>query len=502
MIRRDQPHALLRDRRAGVLLHPTSLPGPGQFGTIGEYARRFVDFLSQSGFTVWQMLPTGPTHDNRSPYQLLSSLAGNPELIDPDDLVARGWLTQEERTQTSIKTMREQAARRFLGSTGPRDAYQRFCHSHRDWLEDYALFMALRAHFQTQEWTQWPKEIRSRRPQAMANLRRTLADAVEVFRFEQFVFDLQWRQLRQYAAERQVALMGDIPIFVAHDSADVWANQNLFRLNADGQPLTVAGVPPDYFSEEGQHWGNPHYNWDEMQASGFRWWRARLNRQIEGFDLVRLDHFRGLQAYWEIPAKTPLPKLGQWVEAPGKALLNALLREHKKLPVVAENLGFITPEVEALRESFHLPGMAVLQFAFDGQSDNPHLPHEYSPHTVVYTGTHDNDTSLGWFNAQGEEVRDRVTDYCYGSEQRMPELLIRLALASVARLAIIPMQDLLGLDGQHRMNTPGTDSGNWRWRFSWDQVPDGLAGQLRHWLLLYGREPNRALTRRHAMNDS
>lgn len=494
MALRDLPHPLLQDRRAGVLLHPTSLPGPGEQGTLAADAFRFVDFLAECGFTVWQMLPVGPTHANRSPYQTLSINAGNPSLIDLDDLVTRGWLTPEQRQTLSGEQARRQAADTFFSQYDQHpeqaEAYERFCHTQRQWLDDYALFMALRECYPDGDWTQWPDDIRLRRAQGMARMRRELSQSIEARRFEQFVFDYQWQALRQYARTREIALFGDMPIFVAHDSADVWANQDLFKLDAQGQPLTIAGVPPDYFSEDGQHWGNPHYNWDEMQASGFRWWRQRLNTQLLWFDLIRLDHFRGLEAFWEIPATTPQPRLGRWVEAPGRALLNSLFREHKNLPLIAENLGFITPSVEALREEFRLPGMVVLQFAFDGNPDNPHLPHAYDPHSVVYTGTHDNDTSLGWFQQQPEAVRTRLLEYCHNSQEPMPQLLVRLALSSVAQLAIIPLQDLLGLDSEHRMNRPGTEDGNWRWRFVWSQVPPHLNETLHHWLTLYGRQPN------------
>ncbi len=494
MALRDSPHPLLQHRRAGVLLHPTSLPGPGEQGTLGAEAFRFVDFLAECGFTVWQMLPVGPTHANRSPYQTLSIHAGNPALIDLDDLVTSGWLTPEQRQNLNGERARRQAADTFFAQYDQHpeqaEAYERFCHAQRQWLDDFALFMALRDCYPGDNWTQWPTDVRSRRAQGMARMRRELNQSIEARRFEQFVFDRQWQALRRYARERQVALFGDMPIFVAHDSADVWANQDLFQLDATGQPLTIAGVPPDYFCEDGQHWGNPHYNWDEMQASGFRWWRQRLNTQMLWFDLIRLDHFRGLEAFWEIPAATPQPRLGRWVEAPGRALLNSLFREHKNLPLIAENLGFITQEVEDLREEFRLPGMVVLQFAFDGNTDNPHLPHAYAPHSVVYTGTHDNDTSLGWFEQLPEEVRTRVLDYCHNSQEPMPQLLVRLAFSSVAHLAIVPLQDLLGLNTEHRMNRPGTEEGNWQWRFVWPQVPLDLNETLHHWLTLYGRQPN------------
>lgn len=488
---RDQPHPLLKTRRAGVLLHPTSLPGPGSRGVIGKEAYRFVDFLAEAGFSLWQMLPIGPTHENRSPYQTLSVQAGSPELICLDQLVSQGWITEEDCRQESHSKVVSLAADSFFEQYDqhPETArrFEDFCYQHRYWLDDYALFDALRAHYSQRSWSTWPADIRKRRTQGLVRMRRELKAEIERRRFEQFVFFSQWEALREYAHSRNVYLFGDMPIFVAYDSADVWANQDLFKLDVEGNPLTVAGVPPDYFSATGQHWGNPHYSWDKMQARSFRWWRQRFATQLALFDLIRLDHFRGLEAYWEIPASEPEATRGEWVKAPGRALLNSLFREHKNLPLVAENLGYITPEVETLRQEFYLPGMVVLQFAFDGNSDNPHLPHNHDAHNVVYTGTHDNDTTLGWYESEQESVRERLKDYCYATDEPMPQLLVRTAFSSVAKLAVIPLQDLLSLDSTHRMNMPGTDKGNWHWRFEWNQFPEGLAQELHHWLALYGR---------------
>lgn len=495
MALREQPHPLLKTRRAGVLLHPTSLPGPDTYGVIGHEAYRFVDFLAEAGFGLWQMLPIGPTHANRSPYQTLSVQAGSPSLICLDEMVNEGWLTQEQREDETHEKARFTAAGQFFETYDQHPAmakaFEDFCYKHRYWLDDYALFDALREHYDKKGWNEWPEDIRKRRTQGLIRVRRELKFEVEVRRFEQFIFFRQWQALRDYAHSKGVYLFGDMPIFVAYDSADVWANQELFKLDVEGEPLTVAGVPPDYFSKTGQHWGNPHYNWDKMQAQSFQWWRQRFGTQLELFDLVRLDHFRGLEAYWEIPADHPEATHGQWVKAPGRALLNSLFREHKNLPLVAENLGYITPEVEELRREFRLPGMVVLQFAFDGNGDNPHLPHNHDAHNVVYTGTHDNDTTLGWFQSESEEVQQRLKDYCFDSEEPMPQLLMRTALASVAKLAVMPLQDLLSLDSNHRMNMPGTAEGNWAWRFTWDQFPEGVSQELHHWLSLYGRLPDR-----------
>lgn len=490
---RDLPHPLLQTRRAGVLLHPTSLPGPDAMGTLGRDAYQFVDWLAAAGFGLWQMLPIGPTHQNLSPYQTLSVQAGNPELISLDDLVAQGWLTQAQREQEKPAVARALAAGQFFAHWDPESdrarRFEHFCQAHRYWLEDYALFDALRESYGGESWCRWPDDIRLRRTQGLTRMRRELKVPIDVRRFEQFVFFEQWQALRQYARDKHVFLFGDMPIFVAYDSADVWANQDLFNLDGDGNPLTVAGVPPDYFSETGQHWGNPHYNWDEMQAQNFRWWRQRFNTQLALFDLIRLDHFRGLEAYWEIPADHEDASRGRWVKSPGRALLNSLFREHKNLPLVAENLGLITPEVEALRREFRLPGMVVLQFAFDGNADNPHLPHEHDAHNIVYTGTHDNDTSLGWYQSQPEEVQQRLRAYCFESGEPVSRLMVCAALASVARIAIVPLQDLLALDGTHRMNTPGTDAGNWRWRFQWDWFQNSMTPEIKRWLTRYGRRP-------------
>lgn len=499
MPQRARPHHLMQSRRAGVLLHPTSLPGGAQTsgnggGDIGPEAYRFVDFLAEAGFSMWQMLPTGPTHANGSPYQTLSAHAGSPGLISLDGLVERHWLTATERDELAPASARAQAAERFFEECGqnPQLAadYNGFCQYHQEWLDDYALFQALRDDCRQQSWNQWPEPLRLRDPEALSEAHDRLRESVQLRCFEQFVFFRQWQVLRDYARQKHIYLFGDMPIFVAQDSADVWANQALFNLDEKGDCLTIAGVPPDCFSETGQHWGNPHYDWERMQTDGFYWWRQRLASQLELFDLIRLDHFRGLEAFWEIPADRPDPRHGRWVKAPGEALLNSLLQDHKSIPLIAENLGLITPEVEALREQFELPGMVVLQFAFDGTAANPHLPHKHTQQNVVYTGTHDNDTSLGWFESLPDELKAQVYRYSFNSSLPMPDMFVQTALASVANLAIIPLQDLLGLDNEHRMNMPGTELGNWAWRFEWDWFPENLVQELRESLALYQRLAN------------
>lgn len=484
-----------RQRRAGVLLHPSSLPSAGDGGDLGESAFRFVDFLARAGFTVWQMLPIGPTHEDRSPYQSLSVHAGDSKLISPDQLIRQGLLGEDLfRAAASREEWLYRAAQSViqsgdaLGGEHPvKAAFAGFCRENAHWLDDFALFLALRAHFTQRPWNEWPAELRHREPGALAKAREQHAAAVAGHQFAQFLFHRQWFELRDYALERDIHLFGDLPIFVSHDSADVWANQHLFKLDPEGNPTSVAGVPPDYFSATGQHWGNPHYHWDRMEADGFSWWLERLRHQLRYFDLLRVDHFRGFEAYWEIPADRPDPRGGYWVKAPGQAFLEACRQAFQHLPLVAENLGFITPEVEALRRRFGLPGMLVLQFAFDGSPGNPYLPHNHDPLEVVYTGTHDNDTTLGWFESLEPSVRENLANYFGRPRETMPDFLVRTAFASVARLAVVPMQDLLGLGDGNRMNLPGTSEGNWRWQFDWGQVPEGLADRLRGQLHLYRR---------------
>ena len=478
-------------RRAGVLLHPTSLPSRfPEGGDLGPDAHRFLAFLHASGFSVWQMLPTCPPHDDGSPYQALSVHAGNPCLISLDVLQQRGLL-QAGDIQSEREVALAAAAKRFAqllkSETDTALAFNCFCDDNAHWLDDFALFIALREAHQHRAWFQWAAPLRQREASALSAQRNLLAERIDAIKFEQFEFYRQWQELHTEAKALDIALFGDMPIFVALDSVDVWAHQELFDLDAEGQPRTVAGVPPDYFSPSGQRWGNPQYDWQRMQQDGFAWWLARIRSQSQYFDLLRIDHFRGFEAYWEIDAKCETAVDGRWVKAPGEALLNAIAEAFPNLPVVAENLGLITPEVEALRHKFNLPGMSVLQFAFDGSRDNPYVPHRHSQLDVVYTGTHDNDTTLGWHRQLDEVTRARVDDYLGYPREAMPRPLVRAALASVSHLAIIPMQDLLELGSEHRMNMPGTKEGNWRWRFDWQQVDDALHGRLRHYLKLYGR---------------
>jgi 4-alpha-glucanotransferase len=483
-------------RRAGVLLHPTSLPGSLGNGDLGPDAYRFVDLLVDCRISLWQTLPLGPTHDDLSPYQCLSVHAGDFRLISLQLLVEQGWLddadldpSQDADRQRRLRLAAAHQGFQQQASAEEREAFARFACEHAGWLEDFALYQALRGAHRGKAWYQWPRAICDRQPAALSRERTRLAQQIEQVRFEQFLFYLQWKQLRRYANERGVLLFGDIPIFVAHDSADVWAQREWFSVDAHGQSQVVAGVPPDYFSATGQRWGNPHYHWDALQQDGYRWWVQRIRSQMEMFDLVRIDHFRGFEAYWEIDARAETAVDGRWVKGPGDSFFQALTAELGELPLVAEDLGVITPEVTALRERFGLPGMKILQFAFNGSPENPYLPHNHETLSVVYTGTHDNNTTLGWYQELTDDQRWPVHHYLGADSEPMPWLLIRAALASVARLAVIPMQDLLGLDGSHRMNVPGVADGNWRWRFAWDQVHEEHRARLRDWVHLYGRAP-------------
>lgn len=486
----------IQERRAGILLHPTSLPATPGNGDLGPEAYRFVEFLAASGISVWQTLPLGPTHEDGSPYQCLSVHAGNPLLISLDWLQERGWLIPPDRIDCNLPPAqyREECLRQAWQGfqqqqePEPRQAFEAFIASKSEWLDEYALFAAIRRQQQQSHWMEWPEPLRDRHSDTLNAARKSLRDEIDLIRFEQFVFFRQWQELRAYGNRHGVYLFGDMPIFVSHDSAEVWAHREYFAIDEHGQAQAVAGVPPDYFSATGQRWGNPHYNWQRMQEDGFHWWIARMQTQLELFDLIRIDHFRGFESYWEIPAESETAIQGHWVKAPGRALLETLFSHFHTLPLVAEDLGTITPEVTQLLNRFNLPGMKVLQFAFDGDPDNPYLPHNHLHNCVIYTGTHDNDTTLGWHQSLPEEQRAYLHEYLNLPAEEMPWPLIRAALQSVAQLAVVPIQDILALDSQHRFNTPGTSEGNWQWRFDWEQVPHGLPARIRHMVELYGRK--------------
>ncbi|MGZ5027142.1 MAG: 4-alpha-glucanotransferase [Methylobacter sp.] len=485
---------ILNKRRAGILLHITSLPGAGRQGDLGEEAYNFVRFLHDSGVSVWQVLPLGITHADGSPYQCLSAHAGNPALISLDWLVNKGWLQRSEKCEEcagdcSVRCLVAKAYFGFLerAESRDKDGFAYFCQEHAFWLDDFALFMALRAEFNEQCWNQWPEHFKERDVKAIKEARRRLNKQIDCIKFEQYVFFRQWLELKAFANQHDVLLFGDIPIFVSYDSSDVWAHREVFKLDESGEMSVVTGVPPDYFSETGQRWGNPHYNWNYLKKTGFHWWVERMKTQLEMFDIVRIDHFRGLEAAWEIPANEDTAINGTWVKAPGKALLNAIKAEHGPIQLVAEDLGIITPEVEELRDEFALPGMKILQFAFGGGPDNPYLPDNYEKNCVVYTGTHDNDTTLGWLQSISDDERNYIYNYLGNPAMPLHCALIHAALASVANLAVIPMQDILELGSEHRMNTPGTTVGNWAWRFQWDQLSHERAVRFAYLVGLFNR---------------
>lgn len=490
-------HTVNRQRRAGVLLHPTSLPGEMETGDIGHEAYRFIEFLHANGFKVWQMLPLGPTHEDKSPYQCLSAHAGNPALISLDWLVDKKWLNMgnikvDKREPEFRNLCLEQAATYFYNSNNEKwiKSLSDFVQEHSHWLEDYALFVALKKKYHDKPWYKWPDQLRHRDRNSLDDARWENENIIKQVFFEQFVFFVQWSEVREYAKQHDVEIFGDLPIFVARDSADVWADRKNFLMDENGDMAYVAGVPPDAFSDTGQRWGNPLYDWEYMRADSFRWWKERFKTQVELFDMVRVDHFRGLQACWQIPEQEETAKNGQWHEVPGDELLEALFGSFDHLPLIAEDLGVITESVIALKEAFDLPGMKVMQFAFDGNNQNPHLPHRHTNNDIVYTGTHDNDTTLGWanneknFNKAFFEEYSGLTDM---TVQQRAWMLIRMSMSSVSFLCILPMQDILMLGSSARMNIPGTTERNWQWRFNWDQLNDEIIKTFSHLLLLYER---------------
>jgi len=503
-------------RRSGILLHPTSLPGRYGIGELGPEAHRFADFLADAGQRLWQVLPLGPTGYGDSPYQCFSAFAGNPLLVSLEGVVADGWLSpldfedapafpRDSVDYDAVAAFKlpllDRAFRRFEAEADAAEpeAFESFRKTNASWLDDYALYMAVKEAHGGTEWTEWDRAIARRQPAALTRWRKEQAAAIRARSFGQYLFSVQWQRLKDHCRARDVAIMGDIPIFVARDSADVWAHPKLFQLEEDGRPSSVAGVPPDYFSATGQLWGNPVYDWDEMERTGYAWWIERFRATLRLVDLVRLDHFRGFEAYWDVPAGEETAVNGRWVKAPGAALFEALRAALGELPIVAENLGVITPEVEALRERFGFPGMAILQFAFGRDPEAAQFqPHNYPRNRVVYTGTHDNDTTMGWWTSSGQgdstrtddEVRDeheRALAYLDAEGREVHWAFIRAALASVADTAIVPLQDVLGLGSEARMNLPGRPSGNWRWRFTDGALTDEIRDRLRKLAELYGR---------------
>lgn len=500
----------LSERSAGVLLHPTSLPGAHGVGTLDEQANAFLEFLASAGIKSWQLCPLGPTGYGDSPYQCFSAFAGNPYLIDPVALVKAGLLSLDSlaplrslsddhvdygalyRLKLPILFSAYDHWRRAPEQVLPYGDFAEFQRKHAAWLRGYCFFSALKDHFLGRPWWEWPAEVRSLAGAEISPLKSQLAARIEAYAFGQYLFFGQWARLRARAAQLGISIIGDTPIFAARDSADVWAHPELFQLDpATSQPLAVAGVPPDYFSADGQLWGNPLYAWPAHAADGYAWWIARLRTNFEFADIIRLDHFRGFDSYWAIPAGAATARLGRWESGPGLAFFKAVRAALPNAKLIAEDLGELTPSVVALREATGLPGMAILQFAFGGKADNLYLPHNIRANSVVYPGTHDNDTTRGWFASVDERTRDHVRRYLRVSGDDISWDFLRTAYASTANLAVIPLQDLLSLGSAARFNTPGHSQGNWSWRYRAEhlrELTEKSAGYLRELAVLYGRD--------------
>ncbi len=495
-------------RRSGILLHPTSLPGPHGSGDLGDEAHRFVDWLAEAGQSLWQVLPLGGLGPGNSPYMSSSAFAGNVLMIDLRELAQCGWLNADEVAPVAALDARRvdfaamvpfrmerlaRAATRFAQRATPQQRAELadFERRHADWLPDYALFMALAEHLGWRDWCEWPDGLAVRAPAALQRAREAHRERIAFWTFCQWCFFRQWTALRTHAHARGVQVVGDMPIFLAYQSADVWAQPRLFELDANGRPTVIAGVPPDAFSATGQRWGNPLYRWSEHAKAGYAWWVARVRRSFELVDIVRIDHFRGFAAHWEIPASEPTAQKGAWVRGPGEALFRAIADALGPLPIIAEDLGVITPDVDAMRKAFAFPGMRILQFAWgEGQAaERRFQPHRHESDSVVYTGTHDNDTTVGWWTSADEGTRHHLREYLATDGRAIHWDMIRAACASVADTAIHPLQDVMGLDSAGRMNFPGQGEGWWAWRFEWDRLPGDAAMRLHRMAELYERLP-------------
>ncbi len=503
-------------RSAGILMHPTSLPGPYGIGDIGPEAYRFVDFLAAAGQKLWQVLPLNPTGYADSPFQALSASAGNPMLISLDRLVEAGVLSRKDLDEISefaldrvdfgdaiefkLPLLRQAADTFFRSaSSADRQQFETFVDQNKFWLDDFALFMAVKEAHRLVSWTEWPSDIRSRQPQAMKHWSEKLSGQIAAHKYWQFIFFHQWFELRSYAHERGIHIIGDVPIYVAHDSADVWSRPEFFLLNSSGNPEKVSGVPPDYFSATGQLWGNPIYNWPLMKQTNYAWWVDRIRAALRLYDYIRIDHFRGFEAYWEVPGGETTAIKGRWVKGPGAELFSVLQKELGDLPIIAENLGVITPEVEAIRHQFNMPGMAILQFGFGNDAQAPTFrPHNYVRELVAYTGTHDNDTAVGWWNsgpgtgsirtaADIDKEHAFARAYLHFKDEPINWVLIRGVISSVANTAIVPLQDVLGLGREARMNLPGSPSGHWKWRVKPGALTESHIARLRELVTLYER---------------
>jgi len=498
------------ERSAGILLHPTSLPGKYGIGTIGENAYHFVDFLVECGQKLWQVFPLGPTGYGDSPYQSFSTFAGNPLLIDLELLQKDGLLSQNDLDGIPsfnknnidfgliIQTKYELLSQAFQNFKTNGKSFTKecgtFCSDNKDWLDDYALFMAVKEYHDGKLWTEWEKDIAYREDGAIEKWTEKLEYRINYQKFLQYTFYKQWKDLKKYSNKKGIKIIGDIPIFIAYDSSDLWANKQYFSVDDKGKLETVAGVPPDYFSETGQLWGNPLYKWIEMEKDNFGWWLKRIKKTLEFVDIIRIDHFRGLEAFWEVPGDAQTAQTGRWVKAPGKKLFEVIKKELGELPILAEDLGVITKPVEELRDQFGFPGMKILQFAFGKSGDNKFLPHNHIKNCVVYTGSHDNDTTKGFFESEKQnksgiyEWAQRYLNY-YGGNITFE--LIKTAYASVANIVIIPMQDILEFGNEARMNFPGKLGGNWTWRFDWDQVKSEIPLTYKGMTEMYDRPPKK-----------
>lgn len=480
----------MNERSSGILLHPTSLPSPYGIGDLGKGAYEFVDYLAEAGQKLWQTLPLGPTGFGDSPYQSFSAFAGQPLLISPELLVRDGLLSEEDVQDVPAFDPRQvdygwtidyknqlfgKAFERFMNGEAPalKSAYEIFCRENKEWLADYAFFMAAKDLHKGRGWLEWDKELVNPTAQVRKEYEQKLSRETEYYAFLQYLFFKQWAALKDYANEKGIQIIGDIPIFVSLDSADVWGNKSMFQLDSNGFPLAVAGVPPDYFSETGQLWGNPLYDWKEHEKDDFSWWIARVKQQLKLFDILRVDHFRGFEAYWAVPYGEMTAVNGEWCKAPGKKLFTAIEKAFgRKLPIWAEDLGVITPEVEELRDDFAFPGMKVLQFAFEDLEDNEMMPEHHIENAICYPGTHDNNTAIGWYQNISMESKQKVSKYTHAGGATIHWDLIQIALKSKAKYAVIPMQDVLGLDSFARMNIPGVVARNWAWRFEFSQIDD------------------------------
>ncbi len=491
----------MNKRKGGILLHITSLPGNEGTGTLGKNAFQFVDFLVKTKQKLWQILPLGQVGYGNSPYQCYSAFAGNIQLIDLELLVKEGWLTKADLKAPEFPAQKadfeasgkwklpvlRKAYQNFQKNTAPFiNEYFYFQYEHDWWLNDFALFMALKEHFGGVSWSNWPDEIKFRKPEAMEDYAVKLKIETDIWKFFQWLFFRQWHKLKEYANEKGIEIIGDVPLYVSTDSADVWANTDIFYLDENLNPTEVGGVPPDYFSKTGQLWGNPVYNWPRLEERNFDWWISRLKFNLNMFNLVRIDHFRGLESYWSVPAGEKTAVNGKWVPAKGFELLAKFRYIYGSLPFIAEDLGVITPEVEKLRDDFHLMGIKVLQFAFGSDAKNENLPHNYKNNFLVCTGTHDNDTTLGWLNSAKSKERKMIKKYLGEGEQALQKA-IEMVWASTARLAVLPMQDLLQLGTEARMNIPGTATGNWGWRFEWKQIKPEQQQNLKELTEKYNR---------------